>query len=75
MTSLLERADMKVEDSSSSDDEDTRKTRKNRCIQEAYQHNSKIFANYALMAKAMQFETPSTFEEAKGQDKWKEAMQ
>ena len=75
ITSLTKEEDMQVKDSSSSDVEGTRKTRKTRSIQELYQNNSKIFANYALMAKVMQAETPSTFEEAKGQDEWKEAMQ
>ena len=54
------------EDSSSSDDEDTRNKGKTRSIQEVYQEGPKIVANYALMAKVMQVETPSTFEEAKG---------
>ena len=63
------------EDSSSSDDEDTRNKRKTQSIQEVYQEGPKIVAKYALMAKVIQVETPSTFEEAKGKDEWEEAMQ
>ena len=63
------------ENSSSSDDEDTKNKRKTQSIQEVYQEGPKIVANYALMAKVMQVETLSTFEEAKGKYEWEEAMQ
>ena len=62
-----------VEESSESDNENSKKFRS---IQEIYQEGPRnIFANYALMTKVMQVDTPSTYEEAKGKDEWEVAMQ
>ena len=61
-----------VEESSESNNENQRKFRS---IQEIYQEGPRnIFANYALMTKVMQVDTPSTYEEAKRKGEWEETM-
>ena len=66
------REETQVEESSESDNENPKKFRS---IQEIYQEGPRnIFANYALMTKVMQVDTPRTYEEAKGKDEWEAAM-
>ena len=53
MISPTKGKEVQDEDSSSSNDENSRNKRKTLYIQEVYQEGPKIVANYALMAKVM----------------------